>query len=387
MGYELVGPGVVAAGRYVILTRDDGVSVLDARTGRERWHYLRRDARLGATAVTPHGQLLVVVMSRLGEFANAGQNWLIAAFDLATGQQRWQRSAALPDAPVFAVAADGTVATAAECADLPGAACVDVTAYDAADGRLWWRWRAWACEPGSVVAGAAAIAAVVSPPGSLGCRSDSVAVVPAATGPRPPRGGSAAAPRRVGLRSLPGAAPDVTGTFAIAAPGGFLVAFPQAPPRGRGDDRWAVARVSTDGSLQGRPVVVGCPVQAAVQQGTVQQAATLEAGSVVACASVARSGPGGWAVAARGVDAASGAVIWRRALRFASQPSVSASGGVFYAATEPPGADDGPWQTTAIRADDGARIGQAAGFEAAASGGVVIFVQPAGVRTTVTAFG
>ncbi|HEV2372944.1 MAG TPA: PQQ-binding-like beta-propeller repeat protein [Streptosporangiaceae bacterium] len=387
---ELVGPGVLAAGRYVVLTGEAGVTVLDARTGRERWHYLRRDARLSAAAVTADGQFLVVVMRRIGEFPNAGQDGLITGFGLATGQQPWQRSVAMPDQQVSAVAAGDTVATFALCA--AGTGCGDVTAYDAASGELRWRWQAGTCGLANTTGAAAAMAAAVAPHGSQSstdpaeCSFGSIAVVTAVAGPQQASPGPPASPAGLRVSPLPGFAGNTEVPTVTAVPGGFLALFQERPRNGRGINGWAVARFGVDGARQGPLVPVGCAHPTAVEQ----------VAHVFACVSAAQSGPRGWTVTAQGVDTASGAIAWRHEIPlpgrpYANPPYTVASGGVFYAGEE---SASGAWRSIAFRASDGESLGRAAGFEAASGAGLVIFFQPssrysqaASGRTTVTAFG
>lgn len=83
---------LLVAGWSLVLMGHDGVTVLDGRTGRERWHYRRRGAVVEAAAVTADDRFLVVRMRWYSDFAQ--QRWLslTLGFSLDTGQLRWQHA-------------------------------------------------------------------------------------------------------------------------------------------------------------------------------------------------------------------------------------------------------------------------------------------------------
>lgn len=82
--------GVVAAGPYAVLLGDgdgkpnagEGISVVDAATGEERWHYHRDDGPLDDVVVDVPDNLLVASVE-----LDEGDLYEVVAFDLSTGAQ------------------------------------------------------------------------------------------------------------------------------------------------------------------------------------------------------------------------------------------------------------------------------------------------------------
>jgi hypothetical protein len=360
VSHPLQSPGVLAAARSLIVTRADGIAVLDLQSGTPRWHYLRRDALLTAAAATPDGRFVAILMRRYGSYPTDRQYGLIAGFDLASGRQLWMHAfaAAIPTASL--IGARDTVATFTGCdsvqsgAAVPGLGCAAVFGYDASSGVLRWKWQPLGCE----LAGAAAVDAAIATEVATGeqqCTS-SVAVIGARSGRvkiwRLPAGSSAAVPFDLPLS---------------AADGGFAVPV-QRRRRGTAGDMWSVATIGVDGLAIRPPVEIGCAPPVAIN-------ATPRA---LACVTVRHGRV--WSLRAEGRSRDH--VLWRRRMAFASQPFVSALGDSFYVSTGR-GYD---YRTVEIRATDGAQAGRAAGYVAAAAGGLAVLLEPDPTGATITVF-
>jgi len=94
VGGALEGPAVhrgvtVAGGRVFLATHDDHLIALDATTGRPQWDVRVADPRTGATQNSPPAYLDGrVFVGSAG--ADAGVRGFVAAYDAATGRQRWR---------------------------------------------------------------------------------------------------------------------------------------------------------------------------------------------------------------------------------------------------------------------------------------------------------
>jgi outer membrane protein assembly factor BamB len=96
-----VGGPVLSAGRYFVVDLDGGVEVRDALTGQRRWHYRRTDDTFSRAAVSADGRTVMVIWPDREQPAGA-------AFDLATGVQRWARNL-----PTQSPVSDGSLPTGA----------------------------------------------------------------------------------------------------------------------------------------------------------------------------------------------------------------------------------------------------------------------------------
>lgn len=81
---------MAVARRSVVVGQRDGLRVLDAEDGSERWHYTRRYDRyaLATVLVTTDESTLVAIYAR-----QAAEGMLVVGLDAATGRGRWQWSA------------------------------------------------------------------------------------------------------------------------------------------------------------------------------------------------------------------------------------------------------------------------------------------------------
>ncbi|GAB2511693.1 outer membrane protein assembly factor BamB family protein [Nocardiopsis aegyptia] len=138
-GQDVVDTVVAGAGAAVLHTK--GVTLLDTRTGRERWRYWRADARATDIAAAPDGGALVVSFSARDH--TGGSALRLVALDAATGRVRAEYRSpdvdfgdAFPTLPeTFAVTADTFLMEGGGA----GGDGRSFTAYDLDSGEEAWR--------------------------------------------------------------------------------------------------------------------------------------------------------------------------------------------------------------------------------------------------------
>ncbi|KOX22068.1 PQQ-binding-like beta-propeller repeat protein [Nocardiopsis sp. NRRL B-16309] len=138
-GQDVVDTVVTGGGAAVLHTK--GVTLVDTRTGRERWRYRRADARATDIAAAPDGGALVVSFSARDHMG--GSALRLVALDAATGRVRAEyRSPDVDFGDAFPTLPE-TFAMTTDTFFVEGGGSVDdgrsFTAYDLDSGAETWR--------------------------------------------------------------------------------------------------------------------------------------------------------------------------------------------------------------------------------------------------------
>jgi len=375
--HEPTDSDVIPAGRYLVLYTGDSqkVTVVDAGTGRERWHYRHSDVSLLRISVSQDKRTLALLFARDGNTIKLADEGFVLAFDLASGRQLWDRGASgirvgpLPDTNALQSVGDVIVVSQENIAS--HAVENDLVAWDERSGARRWRWPVPAgCHVVGVAGGPAAL--VVDAVGSSCAMTGELVFLSAADG------------RTQIWRPPPGAAVVRDGDSfptvpLVAERDGFLTAFPS---NGAKASDWVVMRFDPMGTpLSSRPLPLPLTPDVVAASGSTLFSAAITSGPLANSS---------YTVEVAGIDLTTGQPRYRRTFHSPSNAWINPAGETAYMVTGPGQAPNFQGDTiTALRIADGTTVGQTPGVGVTAddSTGVVVVWTPDSSGTVLTGLG